>query len=117
MRALGHTCKLSWTQVAASRRCPCRRISTRRSPSMSYKFGPTVTQQPSGGKHTATVIFLHGLGDTGNGIAPIGQALVDGAPQLSHVKFLFPTAPQRPVTMNGSAVMPGNLLLMLSLCQ
>ena len=74
---------------------------------MAARFGPTVVQNPSGAKHTATLIFLHGLGDTGNGIAAIGQALVTAAPALSHIKFIFPTAPTRPVSMNGGMNMPG----------
>ena len=72
-----------------------------------FAFGPTVVQNASSGKHTATLIFLHGLGDTGNGIAAIGQALVTAAPALSHIKFIFPTAPRRPVSMNGGMTMPG----------
>ena len=45
---------------------------------------------PSKTKHSATVIILHGLGDTAHGwadFAPMLQA------QLPHVKFVFPTAP------------------------
>jgi hypothetical protein len=34
--------------------------------------------------------MLHGLGDSGDGWAPIG---VEWAPELKHVKFLFPHAP------------------------
>ncbi len=56
---------------------------------MSYNFGQTITQQGRG-SHSATVIFLHGLGDTGNGWAPVGKQL-----DIPHVKFLFPTAPTR----------------------
>jgi len=55
-------------------------------------------------KHTATVVFLHGLGDTGRGVEDLGQAMRCAA--LSHVKFIFPTAPERPVTLNGGAIMP-----------
>lgn len=74
---------------------------------MAAGFGPTIVQNPSSGKNnTATLIFLHGLGDTGNGIASIGQALVTAAPALSHIKFIFPTAPRRPVAMNGGMTMP-----------
>jgi hypothetical protein len=74
---------------------------------MAYQFGRTETLR-SAGPHSATVIFLHGLGDSGSGIAPIGQALTGGAgSELSHMKFVFPTAPVRPVTMNGGMRMPG----------
>ncbi|KAK9867401.1 hypothetical protein WJX84_005744 [Apatococcus fuscideae] len=67
---------------------------------MSYSFGQTTTQQARS-SHTATVIFLHGLGDTGNGWAPVGAQL-----NIPHVKFIFPTAPTRPVSLNGGMPMP-----------
>jgi predicted esterase len=37
-----------------------------------------------------TVIMLHGLGDSGDGWAPVGA---EWAPELRHVKFIFPHAP------------------------
>ena len=40
--------------------------------------------------HTATVIMLHGLGDTSAGWSPVGMQLKS---QLPHVKWIFPTAP------------------------
>ena len=46
--------------------------------------------------HSATVIFLHGLGDTGQ-----QWSLSLGKLGLDHVKFLCPTAPAQPVTLNG----------------
>ncbi|KAL2915879.1 hypothetical protein HK105_204580 [Polyrhizophydium stewartii] len=54
-------------------------------------------------QHTATVFFLHGLGDTGFGWQPVGEML---SPKLPHVKWVFPHAPQRPVTLNGGMMMP-----------
>lgn len=56
-------------------------------------------------KHTATVIFLHGLGDSGMG----WRFLADTARSqniLSGVKFVFPNAPNKPVTLNGGMEMP-----------
>jgi predicted esterase len=53
---------------------------------------------------TATVIFSHGLGDTGNGWSMGFQYEV--APKLPHVRFLFPTATQIPVTLNMGMRMP-----------
>lgn len=51
--------------------------------------------------HSATVIFLHGLGDTGNGwcenMRDIG---------MDHVKFICPTAPTLPVSLNHGFRMP-----------
>eukprot|EP00470_Lotharella_oceanica_P002672 CAMPEP_0170179884 /NCGR_PEP_ID=MMETSP0040_2-20121228/19680_1 /TAXON_ID=641309 /ORGANISM="Lotharella oceanica, Strain CCMP622" /LENGTH=266 /DNA_ID=CAMNT_0010424251 /DNA_START=73 /DNA_END=873 /DNA_ORIENTATION=+ len=52
---------------------------------------------------TATVVFMHGLGDTGHG-------WVDGVMVLSkynpHVKFILPSADTQPVTLNFGAMMP-----------
>ncbi|MGL1903564.1 MAG: alpha/beta hydrolase [Fibrobacterales bacterium] len=54
--------------------------------------------------HTATIIWLHGLGDSGFGHEPIAEEMnVD--PALG-IKFIFPHAPQLPVTINGGMVMP-----------
>lgn len=54
-------------------------------------------------KHTASIIFLHGLGDTGYGWAPMMREL---APKLPFMKFILPHAPRRPVTLNGGMLMP-----------
>lgn len=59
---------------------------------------------PARTKHTATMIMLHGLGDTGDGWAGIAGEF---AAQLPHVKFIFPHAPARPITINMGAKMPG----------
>lgn len=72
---------------------------------------PTPLYFESKTKHTATVIILHGLGDTANGwssFAPMLQM------KLPHVKFVFPTAPTvsqsiagvRPVIMDCCTVAP-----------
>ncbi|KAJ8924544.1 hypothetical protein NQ315_000692 [Exocentrus adspersus] len=52
-------------------------------------------------KHTATLIFLHGLGDTGQ-----GWASAMGALRPPHVKVICPTAPTMPVTLNAGFRMP-----------
>ncbi|XP_017773417.1 PREDICTED: acyl-protein thioesterase 1 [Nicrophorus vespilloides] len=52
-------------------------------------------------KHTATLIFLHGLGDTGQGWASAMTAI-----RPSHVKVICPTAPTMPVTLNAGFRMP-----------
>ncbi|SGY74025.1 BQ5605_C005g03335 [Microbotryum silenes-dioicae] len=54
------------------------------------------------GKHTATIIFSHGLGDSAAGWYPFAQAL---APRFKHVKWVLPTAPTQPVTLNGGMPM------------
>jgi phospholipase/carboxylesterase len=52
---------------------------------------------------SACVIWLHGLGDSGAGFAPVVSAL--GLPADHGIRFLFPHAPQMPVTLNGGYVM------------
>ena len=50
-----------------------------------------------------TVILLHGLGDSGDGWAPLAPHLLrDGWPP---VRLIFPHAPVRPVTINGGMAM------------
>ncbi|KAF2669040.1 Phospholipase/carboxylesterase [Microthyrium microscopicum] len=60
---------------------------------------------PASGNHTATLIVAHGLGDSGAGWAFLAQQL--NAKKFSHVKFIFPNAPQIPITLNGGMSMPG----------
>lgn len=51
---------------------------------------------PASGKHSATIVWLHGLGDTGNGWSDIS-----GMMNLPHIKWVIPTAPIQPVLLNG----------------
>lgn len=53
--------------------------------------------------HTASLIFLHGLGDTGYGWAPVMRQI---ARKFRFMKFILPHAPQRPVTLNYGMKMP-----------
>ncbi|KAJ1727759.1 hypothetical protein H4S06_000215 [Coemansia sp. BCRC 34490] len=55
------------------------------------------------GTHTASVIFIHGLGDSGHGWVPVAQILSQSLP---HVKFIMPHAPEQAVTVNGGFRMP-----------
>lgn len=50
---------------------------------------------------SASVIWLHGLGADGNDFAPIVPQLQITTP----VRYVFPHAPQRPITINGGYVM------------
>jgi len=50
------------------------------------------------GKPAASVIWLHGLGADGNDFVPIVREL--GLPTALSVRFVFPHAPVRPVTLN-----------------
>ncbi|MFC0446191.1 alpha/beta hydrolase [Pseudidiomarina halophila] len=51
-----------------------------------------------------SVIWLHGLGADGNDFAPIVPHL--HGPAGAHIRFVFPHAPQIPVTINGGMRMP-----------
>ncbi|KAM4040854.1 lysophospholipase-like protein 1 [Anomaloglossus baeobatrachus] len=54
------------------------------------------------GKHSASVVFLHGSGDTGPGIKSWIREVLKNDLAFSHIKVIFPTAPARPYTpMNG----------------
>jgi len=57
--------------------------------------------QPKGA-HKATVIFLHGLGDTGHG----WSSMMSEDLSMDHVKFICPNAPTMPVTLNMGMRMP-----------
>jgi phospholipase/carboxylesterase len=53
----------------------------------------------------AVVVWLHGLGADGNDFVPIVPEL--GLPSDHRIKFIFPNAPIRPITINGGMEMPG----------
>jgi len=55
------------------------------------------------GAVTAAVVWLHGLGDSGHGFSPIVPEL--RLPNGHGIRFLFPHAPERPVTINNGFVM------------
>jgi phospholipase/carboxylesterase len=52
----------------------------------------------------AAMIFLHGLGDDGHGWSDMVPALA--LPASPRMRFVFPHAPEMPVTINGGYVMP-----------
>lgn len=62
----------------------------------------TVEIDPQG-EHRASVIWLHGLGADGNDFVPIVPELQ--LPRELGVRFVFPHAPVRPVTINGGMPM------------
>ncbi len=53
---------------------------------------------------TASVIWLHGLGASGHDFEPVVPEL--GLPDDAAVRFIFPHAPNLPITINGGMVMP-----------
>lgn len=57
-------------------------------------------------KHTATVIWAHGLGDSGAGWMPIAENFRRRG-KFSECAFVFPNAPNIPVTVNFGMEMPG----------
>ncbi|AKH69053.1 putative esterase [Spongiibacter sp. IMCC21906] len=56
------------------------------------------------GAADAAVIWLHGLGASGHDFVPVIPHL--GLPENHGVRFVFPHAPEIPVTINGGMVMP-----------
>ena len=67
---------------------------------MSSFDGVSVFDAP---EHKCTVIWLHGLGDSGEGFAPVAAHL--NLPAELGIKFLFPHAPVQAVTINGGMEM------------
>ena len=67
-----------------------------------YPKNDIVYIEPTGA-HTHTLIFLHGLGDSGDGIGDLFKphSLV----HIDNLKVVLPTAPKRPVSCNNGAVM------------
>ncbi|WMW82021.1 alpha/beta hydrolase [Undibacterium cyanobacteriorum] len=58
----------------------------------------------TGDNPTASVIWMHGLGADANDFVPIVPELnLQGSPDI---RFVFPNAPQIPVTLNGGYIMP-----------
>nr|GMC63419.1 acyl-protein thioesterase 2 [Ipomoea batatas] len=61
----------------------------------SFNFGRTYVVKPKG-KHQATVVWLHGLGDNGSSWSSLLETL-----PLPNIKWICPTAPQQPITLFG----------------
>lgn len=102
-------------------------------PAMAFLPGlPPTVVNPRG---SAALIFMHGLGDTGrrdNFLCPAQSfasisllfvrmfncssrnlSMLASAFRLPNIKFIFPTAPTRRVTINGGASMPGTQVVSL----
>jgi len=65
--------------------------------------GTVIISPKDEAQHSATVVLCHGLGDTANGWVEPTQYLAN---QLPHVKWILPTAPTQPVTLNMGMSMP-----------
>src|SRR6185436_5053568 len=70
---------------------------TSREPLMTAELLPCVEQE-TGPNPTAAVIWLHGLGADGNDFVPIVNEM--RLPPSLPIRFVFPHAPVRPVTLN-----------------
>ena len=62
---------------------------------------PPALEVDARGEPAGSVIWLHGLGASGHDFEPIVPLL-----QLPQVRFVFPHAPARGVTINGGLIMP-----------
>jgi phospholipase/carboxylesterase len=58
----------------------------------------------AGDAPVATILIMHGLGADGRDFIPIAEQL--DLSSIGAVRFLFPSAPEIPVTINGGYVMP-----------
>ena len=65
---------------------------------------PETIEVETGGPVTASVIWLHGLGADGHDFEPIVPELGLGA---AGIRFIFPHAPYRPITINNGFTMRG----------
>ena len=63
-----------------------------------------VIETETGDKPTATILIMHGLGADGRDFLPVAGQL--DLSSVGPVRFLFPSAPSLPVTINGGYVMP-----------
>ncbi|CAI5995348.1 unnamed protein product [Closterium sp. NIES-65] len=61
----------------------------------------TIVLPAKAGKHAATVVWLHGLGDTGYGWSDLCETV-----NLPHIKWILPSAPIASVTINGGMPCP-----------
>lgn len=57
----------------------------------------------TGIRPTHTILWMHGLGADGNDFVPIVNELA--LPRSPHIRFMFPHAPMRPVSINNGLVM------------
>ena len=72
-------------------------------PIMAAKQAITI---PALKKQTATIIMAHGLGDSGAGWVSLAENWRRRG-KFEDVKFIFPNAPNIPITINGGYRMPG----------
>uniref|UniRef100_A0A5B7AZQ1 Putative acyl-protein thioesterase 2 n=1 Tax=Davidia involucrata TaxID=16924 RepID=A0A5B7AZQ1_DAVIN len=61
----------------------------------AFEFGRTYVVRPKG-RHQATIVWLHGLGDNGASWSQLLETL-----PLPNIKWICPTAPSQPITLFG----------------
>ncbi|KAL3839860.1 hypothetical protein ACJIZ3_024451 [Penstemon smallii] len=83
------------TLVATSMSFPGPSGSAARIGRRTFEFGRTYVVRPKG-KHQATIVWLHGIGDNGHSWSTLLETL-----PLPNIKWIFPTAPQQPITLFG----------------
>eukprot|EP01035_Chromulina_nebulosa_P018200 gene18200-23862_t len=64
--------------------------------------GRGITIVPSSGEYNTVLLWFHGLGDTADGWSDLIPEL-----NLEKTKYILPTAPIRPISLNGGMSMPG----------
>ncbi|KAI8430789.1 hypothetical protein MSG28_000951 [Choristoneura fumiferana] len=67
------------------------------------RLGALHLTKPTGPKHTATVIFFHGSGDSGGNMKEWVQIMAKNF-VFPHIKVMFPTAPLQPYSPNGGTM-------------
>lgn len=67
--------------------------------SQSIELLEFITSDDAAAQPVASVIVLHGLGADGSDFVPVAEAMDLSA--VGPVRFVFPSAPVRPVTING----------------
>ncbi|KAI0077332.1 Phospholipase/carboxylesterase [Panus rudis PR-1116 ss-1] len=67
---------------------------------------PEYVVVPPKQEHTATIILIHGLGDTGNGGMSVLANMFSSDHELQHIKWILPHAPKRSVSANQGRIMP-----------
>nr|KAJ0204752.1 hypothetical protein LSAT_V11C500262310 [Lactuca sativa] len=60
-----------------------------------FEFGRTYVVKPKG-KHQATIVWLHGLGDNGSSWSQLLETL-----PLPNIEWICPTSPSQPLTLFG----------------
>lgn len=88
--------------ATAARQTVTRSFATTTSDMAQTEHSAPLFVEPSK-PHTASVILIHGLGDSAYGWIDVAEQFSQSLP---HVRFVLPTATEKPVTLNGGMLMP-----------